>query len=141
MVERDELVIHKSMGMLEVYTVTSECWEIIPRNFRSYLKSQLKKKYEEAKERKRTSHIEDYVTERQSPFYHTIANHRFCKSCFNTTKNVICDKCGNDTSYLDVRARVPKKNASKTHWHRFLNRFYPKALYDSNWWKNRKALL
>lgn len=84
----------------------------------------------------RYNHIDDYVFERQSPFYHHIPGKRICLTCWTNTKNHTCT-CGNETEQIDPRARIPKRSAGKKDWQEFFSLFKPTVLTNPNWWKNR----
>lgn len=132
----------EKQGRMKGYALTDHGWHAIPKNFQAIIKLQIEKKQKKARARKRAQHIEDYTRERQLPWYHTIDNHRFCRMCFTTTKNSICHVCNSNTFPLDVRARVPKKGASKKKWRNFLTKFQPEVLFKNpNWWKIRKGLI
>lgn len=131
----------KRLGQIEVYAVTREGFEALSDKMKYRIETQLEAKRREAKANKRFNHIDNYVYERQSPFYHTIENDVFCRRCFFTAKSGTCPNCGNDMNRLDVRARLPRKNASKQKWKEFLEMFQPEVLKNPNWWKDRNKLI
>ena len=66
---------------------------------------------------------------------------RLCPDCFrNGQIGETCPECGAGTVQLGVRARVPRKNASRKKWMEFirimwLDRFYPEKEWGTKWKK------
>jgi len=121
---------------IEVYSPTREGIESLSERQVRICRHKLKTHVEMLSGNKRYHHIDNYVYERQHHWYTNIPGKRICMSCWSTTKNQKCP-CGANTEHLDVRARIPKRNAKKSEWEQFFGLFKPAVLTDPNWWKNR----
>lgn len=123
----------------DYFRVTTEGLNYLSENDEYYIFLKLEQQHKKSQQMKRLNHVDNYVHELQD--WRTIHNARFCPQCFHTTKLYTCEKCDSKTEYLDVRARPPKRNASKQRWQEFLQIFKPDILKNPKWWQNRNRII
>lgn len=104
-----------------------------PGNY--YELKQSEKKSRLQKDRKKSCFNSYLYRDRNCSWGSSIRPDKLCTLCLSVDTRIIC--CGKDTQYLSVRARPPRKNASKKKWKEFLVRFAPEVLEDKNWWKRK----
>jgi len=65
----------------------------------------------------------DYEDNRGKSSFHRRANLRICWDCRITGHSQTCRQCGKETQALSVKARVPRKDATKSKWVTFETMF------------------